>query len=204
MTTLPTQPNANPGDLKFKDQNGDNTISSDDRVILGKPFPSTTFGFTNTLRYKRVTLSVFLQGSFGISTLDANVLESLYPTNEYRNRIAKYYLNRWTEDNPSNTYPSGVNPSNYGGQYSINSLTVCDASFVRIKNIQLNYDVPIKKNKVIQALQVYGAVDNVATFTSYDGFDPDASAQGNESVSKVNYNSYPLARTMRVGVNVTF
>ena len=73
------QPNANPGDLKFKDQNGDNTISSDDRVILGKPFPSTTFGFTNTLRYKRVTLSVFLQGSFGISTLDANVLESLYP-----------------------------------------------------------------------------------------------------------------------------
>ena len=198
------QPNANPGDLKFKDQNGDNTISSDDRVILGKPFPSTTFGFTNTLRYKRVTLSVFLQGSFGISTLDANVLESLYPTNEYRNRIAKYYLNRWTEDNPSNTYPSGVNPSNYGGQYSINSLTVCDASFVRIKNIQLNYDVPIKKNKVIQALQVYGAVDNVATFTSYDGFDPDASAQGNESVSKVNYNSYPLARTMRVGVNVTF
>ena len=198
------QPNANPGDLKFKDQNGDNSISSDDRVILGKPFPSTTFGFTNTLRYKRFTLSVFLQGSFGISTLDANVLESLYPTNEYRNRIAKYYLNRWTEDNPSNTYPSGVNPSNYGGQYSINSLTVCDASFVRIKNIQLNYDVPIKKNKVIQALQVYGAVDNVATFTSYDGFDPDASAQGNESVSKVNYNSYPLARTMRVGVNVTF
>ena len=198
------QPNANPGDLKFKDQNGDHVISSDDRVILGKPFPSTTFGFTNTLRYKHLTLSVFLQGSFGISTLDANVLEALYPTNEYRNRIAKYYLNRWTEDNPSNKYPSGVNPSNYGGQYSINSLTVCDASFLRIKNIQLTYDVPIKKNKVIQALQVYGAIDNVATFTSYDGFDPDASAQGSESVSKVNYNSYPLARTMRVGVNVTF
>lgn len=75
---------------------------------------------------------------------------------------------------------------------------------MRIKNIQLTYDVPIKKNKVIQALQVYGAIDNVATFTSYDGFDPDASAQGSESVSKVNYNSYPLARTMRVGVNVTF
>lgn len=198
------QPSANPGDLKFKDQNGDNVISSDDRVILGKPFPSTTFGFTNTLRYKRLSLSVFLQGTFGISTLDANALESLYPTNEYRNRIAKYYLNRWTETNPSNQYPSGVNPSNYGGQYSINSMTVCDASFVRIKNININYDVPIKKNNVIQSLQVYGAIDNVATFTSYDGFDPDASAQGSESVSKVNYNSYPLARTVRVGVNITF
>lgn len=83
-------------------------------------------------------------------------------------------------------------------------MTVCDASFVRIKNININYDVPIKKNNVIQSLQVYGAIDNVATFTSYDGFDPDASAQGSESVSKVNYNSYPLARTVRVGVNITF
>lgn len=198
------QPNAKPGDIKFKNQNGDNEINSDDRVILGKPFPSSTFGFTNTIRYKRLSLSIFLQGVFGISTLDANVLESLYPTNEYRNRIAKYYVNRWTETNPSNTYPSGINPSSYGGQYSINSLTVCDASFVRIKNININYDIPIKKNNVIQSLQIYGAIDNVATFTKYDGFDPDASAQGNESVSKVNYNSYPLARTVRVGFNVTF
>lgn len=198
------QPKANPGELKFKDQNGDHVIDADDKVILGKPFPDTTFGFTNTLRYKRLTLNVFIQGVVGINTLDANVIETLYPTNEYRNRIAKYYLNRWTDTNPSNKYPSGVNPSNYGGQYAINSMTVCDASFVRIKNINLNYDVPIKKNKFVQSLQVYGAIDNVATFTSYEGFDPDASASGNNAVSKVNYNSYPLARTFRLGFNVTF
>lgn len=198
------QPNAKPGDLKFKNQNDDKVIDSDDRVILGKPFPSTTFGFTNSLRWKRLTLDVFVQGVFGISTLDVNVLETLYPTNEYRNRIAKYYRNRWTESNPSNQYPSGVNPSNYGGQYATNSLTVCDASFVRIKNINLAYDVPLKKNNFIQKLIVYGAIDNVATFTDYDGFDPDASAAGSASVSKVSYNSYPLARTVRFGFNVTF
>ena len=198
------QPNAKPGELKFKDQDGSKTIDSNDRVVLGKPFPSSTFGFTNTLRYKRLTLSVFLQGVFGISTLDANVLETLYPTNEYRNRIAKYYRNRWTENNPTNEYPSGVNPSNYGGQYAVNSLTVCDASFVRIKNISLNYDVPLKKNNIIKGLQVYGSIDNVATFTNYDGFDPDASAAGSTSVSKVSFNSYPLARTVRFGFNVTF
>lgn len=198
------QPNAKPGDLKFKNQNGDNVIDSEDRVILGKPFPSTTFGFTNSLRWKRLTLDVFVQGVFGISTLDVNVLETLYPTNEYRNRIAKYYNNRWTESNPTNQYPSGVNPSNYGGQYAANSLTVCDASFVRIKNINLSYDVPLKKNKFVQKLMIYGAIDNVATFTDYDGFDPDASAAGDTSVSKVSYNSYPLARTVRFGFNVTF
>lgn len=198
------QPNANPGELKFKNQNTDNVINSDDRVVLGKPFPDVTFGFTNSLRYKGFTLSVFVQGVLGIQTLDANVIETLYPTNEYRNRISKYYLNRWTENNPTNKYPSGVNSSNYGGQYAINSLTVVDASFVRIKNINLSYNIPMKKNKFIQSAMVYGAVDNLYTFTNYDGFDPDASASGNNKVSKVNYNSYPLARTVRLGVNITF
>ena len=163
-----------------------------------------TFGFTNSLRYKNFSLSIFVQGVLSIQTLDANVIETLYPTNEYRNRIAKYYTGRWTENNPTNKYPSGVNPSNYGGQYSINSLTVVDASFVRIKNINLSYDIPIKKNNIIQAATIYGAIDNLFTFTGYDGFDPDASASGSDKVSKVNYNSYPLARTVRFGVNITF
>lgn len=202
-----SQPTAKPGDLKFKDQDNNKVLDSKDRVVLGKPFPDFTLGFSNNVRYKNFTLSVFLQGTFGIKTLDANVIETLYPTNEYRNRLSEYYLNRWTESNPSNKYPSGVNSSNYGGQYAINSLSVVDASFFRIKNINLGYDIPIKKNNIIQSVFVYGAVDNLYTFTSYDGFDPDASvtdSNGKAKVSKVNYNSYPLARTFRFGVNLTF
>jgi hypothetical protein len=139
----------------------------------------------------------------GIQTLDANVVETFYPTNEYRNRIAKYYLNRWTESNPTNLYPSGVDPSSYGGQYAINSFTVRDASFLRLKTVNLSYNVPVKTRKFITNLQIYASGDNLFTVTKFDGFDPDASARG-ESVSKVNYNSYPLARTFRMGVNVTF
>lgn len=163
-----------------------------------------TFGITNTFKYKNFTLGVFLQGVYGISTLDVNVLESLYPTNEYRNRLSKYYKNRWTADNPTNRYPSGVNPTNYGGQYVVNSLTVVDASFLRIKNVNLTYDIPLKSHKILWAAQAYVSVDNLHTFTSYDGFDPDASVTGSSSVSKVNYNSYPLSRTIRFGVNLTF
>ena len=197
------QSKAKPGDLKFKDQNGDKVIDIDDRVILGKPFPSFTGGINNRLSYKNLMLDVFLQWTHDIQTLDANVLETLYPTNEYRNRIAKYYLNRWTEDNPSNIYPSGVNPSSYGGQYAINSLTIKDASFIRIKTVTLSYNLPFKTSQVLNNMQLYISGDNLFTFTKYDGFDPDASARG-ESVSKVNYNSYPLAKTYRMGVNITF
>lgn len=198
------QPNAKPGDLKFHDESGDGKITSDDRTVLGKPFPDVTFGLTNTLRWKGFTLSVFLQGVFGISMLDINVMESFYPTNEYRNRIAKYYRHRWTADNPSNEYPSGVNPTDYGGQFSVNSKTVVDASFLRVKNISLSYDIPLRSHRIFQGLQAYAAIDNLATFTSYDGYDPDASATGANAVSKVAYNSYPLARTVRLGVNLTF
>lgn len=197
------QKSARPGEPIFEDANGDNVIDSNDRQILGKPFPDWTIGITNSLRWKNLTFSIFINGMFGISTLDANVLESLYPTNEYRNRMSKYYKNRWTTSNHTNKYPSGVNNSRYGGQYAINSLTIVSADYLRIKNISLTYNIPIKENRFISAMNVYGAIDNLATITNYDGYDPEASANGS-GVSKVNYNSYPAARIFRFGFNLTF
>lgn len=199
-----SQPNAKPGHLKFKDQNGDNVINADDRVILGDPFPDFTIGLNNRFTYKSFSLDVFLQWIQGVQTLDANVLESLYPTNEYRNRIAKYYLERWTPENPSTSYPSGVNSSAYGGERSINTLTVQDASFIRLKTVNLGYSLPIKNSKVFSNAQFYIAADNLFTITDYEGYDPDASATGSESTAKVNYNSYPLSRTLRLGLSLTF
>ncbi|MCQ2153253.1 MAG: TonB-dependent receptor [Bacteroidales bacterium] len=197
------QPTAKPGYIKYVDQDGNGSIGPEDRVILGKPFPDCTLGFTNNFRLGNFNLSIFLQGVFGISTLDAQTVETLFPANEYRNRLAEYYLNRWTVDNPTNKYPSGVGYANYGGDYQINSLTVVDASFLRIKNIHLDYNIPLRSKKHISGITVYCAVDNVYTFTNYKGFDPDASSAGSASVSKVNYNNYPLARTFRAGLNLT-
>lgn len=192
------------GYLKFKDQNGDGKINADDRVVLGSPFPNFTGGLGNRFKYKNISLDVFLQWVSGIKTIDGNVLESLYPTNEYRNRIAKYYLNRWTTSNPTNEYPSGVNYAAYGGDFAVNSMTVTDASFMRLKTISVNYDFGKLKSNVFKGAQVYLAADNVFTFTKYEGYDPDASGAGTNSTSKFNYNSYPLARTFRAGFNVTF
>jgi len=201
------QPNAEPGHIKFKDQNNDGVIDLNDRVILGDPFPDFTMGFNNSFSYKNFSLDLFLQWVQGIETLDANVTESLYPTNEYRNRIAEYLENRWTPDNPTNKYPSGVNPTAYGGDNIINSLTVTDASFLRLKTVTLGYNFPIRDRKVIQNANVYLAGDNLFTLTSFKGFDPDANASATndtDNVAKVNYNSYPLSRTFRFGLSVTF
>jgi TonB-dependent starch-binding outer membrane protein SusC len=188
---------------KFVDQNGDGVIDELDRVILGDPFPDYTFGITNQFEYKGLSLNVLIAGVQGIQTLDANVTESLYPTNTVRNTISRYFTDRWTPENPSNVLPSGVNSSVYGGGRSINSLTVVDASFVRLKNVTLGYTLPLRNKKVIQSIKIYGAAENLLTLTGYEGFDPDASATGG-GVSKVNYNSYPLAKTFRVGLDINF
>lgn len=198
------QKNAKPGQLKFADVSGNGMLGPEDRVILGKPFPDFTGGLNNSITYKNFNLNLFVQWVKNIQTLDVNVLESFYPTNEYRNRIAKYYVNRWTGAGTTNTYPSGVNASAYGGAYAINSFTIQDASFFRLKTASLYYNIPLVSHNIIRAAQVYVAGDNLLTSTKYEGFDPDASATGTQSISKVNYNSYPLARTIRIGFNLTF
>lgn len=189
---------------RFVDQNDDGIIDEDDRVVLGDPFPDFNFGINNRFQYKRLSLDVFILGVQGIETLDANVTESIYPTNDARNSISEYFLDRWTPENPTNEYPSGINPSFYGGARAINSWTVVDASFIRLKNITLGYDIPVDRIDRLSSLRVFLAGENLATITDFEGYDPDASAAGADNVTKVNYNSYPLARTFRVGVDVKF
>ncbi len=196
------QAGAKGGDPIFKDQDGNKVIDAKDRTVLGSPLPKFTWGFTNTIVYKRFSLNALLLGVHGISTLDANAIESLYPINFQRNHTAKYYLERWTKDNPDAKYPSGINASRYGGQYSVNSLTVQDVSFVRLKTLTLSYQLPVN-NATIKGITVYGAADNLFTISDYDGYDPDANALGG-SVSKVSQNSYPLAKVYRLGVKVNF
>jgi TonB-linked SusC/RagA family outer membrane protein len=212
------QPGAKPGQPKFVDQNNDGKIDPNDRVILGSPFPKFIFGLNNTFAYKGFNLNVLITAVQGIKTLDGNIIESLYPINFERNRLAAHYLDRWTPSNTDAKYPSGVNPSSYGGALAINSMTVTDASFGRLKTVTLGYDIPLSGKK-IKSASVYLAADNLLTITRFQGFDPDANASGTSSsltantsnagvsggsIEHASYNSYPLNRTFRVGLNISF
>ncbi|KAA0992643.1 TonB-dependent receptor [Dyadobacter aurulentus] len=212
------QPGAKPGHPKFVDQNNDGKIDPNDRVILGSPFPKFIFGLNNTFAYKGFNLNVLITAVEGIKTLDGNIVESLYPINFERNRLAAHYLDRWTPSNPDAKYPSGVNPSTYGGALAVNSMTVTDASFARLKTVTLGYDIPLSGKK-IKSASVFVAADNLLTITKFQGFDPDANAAGTANtlttnsatagvsgapVERASYNSYPLNRTFRVGLNIGF
>jgi TonB-linked SusC/RagA family outer membrane protein len=190
-----------PGDLKFKDVVADKTINANDRTILGKSIPDYTYGITNNFEYKRFTLSVFIEGSHGGSIINNAMVDSYFPVSFRRNRLADPYLNRWTPDNPTNKYPSFVNPTSQG-QQTINSRTVEDASYLRMQSVRLAYNFRMN-NKVVKSLQAYVSGNNLFTITKYSGVDPAVNAIGDD-ILKIDYSSYPMTRTFLVGVNVQF
>ena len=196
------QPNAQPGFPMFADLNNDGTITPADQTILGDPFPDFTFGLQNSFSYKNWQLDVFFQGQQGVELLNINVIESLYPANFRRNRLAEQMLNRWTPQNTETKWPSGVNPNAYGGS-KVNSLVLQDASYIRLKNVQVSYTVPIKSISFLSSLRLYATAQNLFTLTDYIGFDPEANSFGRSNV-RVDYSSYPLARTFLLGLNARF
>lgn len=191
-----------PGDIKFVDQNGDGYVNASDRVILGKSIPSFTFGLTNELSYKNFTLNFFLDGATGFSILNNSMVESIYPVSHRRNRIAEPYLNRWTEDNKTNKYPSFVNQSQQGAK-PVNDITVEDGSYLRLQTVQLSYNVPLKSHRIFQKLGFYVTGQNLLTITGYSGQDPAFNSNGNSTL-KIDFNSYPSYRTFIFGVEIGF
>ena len=193
-------PGFQPGMPRFVDQDNDGDIDADDRVVLGDAFPDFSYGIRNTFNYAGFTLDVFINGVQGAETYDNNVAESLYPINTFTNSLSTYYFNRYTPENPSTTLPSGEDYSLHAAQ-AVNSLTIVDASYIRLKTVTIAYNVPVK-NTFISNLSVYAAADNLLTITDFEGYDPEASVTN--SLEARTYNSYPLARTFRVGFDVKF
>ena len=191
--------NVQPGALKFRDVNGDSTVNADDRMILGNSFPDITLSLGNTFSYKGFNLYVFIEGIQGISMLNNNLVDTYFPINFRRNKFAEPYLNRWTPENPSNEYPSFINPTAQG-QKQVNSYTVQDASYIRLKTISFSYTLP-KFSDAIRTAMVYFTADNLFTLTNYDGIDPAVNPNGNANI-RIDYNAYPTSTNFLLGVKI--
>ena len=196
LTTDPVKP----GDLKYRDVNGDYKVNDKDKVVLGNSFPDFSFGLTNKFSYKNLGLTIFVDGVQGIEMLNNSLVETYYPISHRRNRVAEPYLNRWTETNPSDKYPSFVNPGSQGSK-AVNTLTVEDASYIRLRTVKLNYDIPIRNKKVFDHCSVYVSGQNLFYLTNYSGVDPSSNSNGDASL-KIDFNTYPASRMFIFGVEV--
>lgn len=189
------QPAASPGDLKIRDINNSGTITADDRVIMGNPFPEFYFGLNNDFSWKGIELNIFIEGVQGQELLNFTRVDSEFPIEFRRNRLT-YVADRWTPQNTSSPNPSFINYL-----HPVNSRLVEDASFIRLKNVRLSYHFPKLRSKSVSSLSIFVTGQNLLTLTDYSGFDPDVNAfSGTNNI--VDYNAYPLARIYTLGINV--
>ena len=198
-----SEANTQPGMPKYKDVNGDGIIDTNDRTIIGRGLPIHTGGFTNSFTYKGFDLSVFFQWSYGNDIMNANRLffENAGGKKDL-NQFASY-ANRWTPENPESDIPAATKSASNN---VISSRIIEDGSYLRLKTITLGYTFPktlIAKAKLSNA-RVYVAAQNLWTWTSYSGYDPEVSVRNSALTPGLDFSSYPRAFTLSFGVNLGF
>ena len=199
-----SEANTQPGMPKYKDLNGDGIINGDDRTMIGRGTPIHTGGFTNNFEYKGFDLNIFFQWSYGNDVINANRLffESGFQKKRELNQFASY-ANRWTPENPNSDIPAATNSAS---NLVISSRIVEDASFLRLKSVTLGYNIPqtfLSKYKISNA-RVYVAAQNLWTWTSYSGYDPEVSIRDSALTPGLDYSSYPRALNISFGINLGF
>jgi TonB-linked SusC/RagA family outer membrane protein len=193
-----------PGDIKFKDLNGDGVITPADRTIIGNPNPKAFAGITNNFSYKGLDLSIFFQGSFGNDIYNQTRTVTEGQTDPINQSAA--VLNHWTPTNTDTNIPRPVR-SDPNQNNRISTRFIEDGSYVRLKNITLGYTVPtaLSKHAAIKSLRVYATTQNLVTWTKYSGYDPEVSADPLSTASLGrDFGVYPQSRTYTVGLNATF
>lgn len=195
------------GTIKFKDLNNDGEITfPEDMSFIGNPWPDFTFGITNHVNYKDFDLSVLISGSYGNDILarhlnwDTN-LDGVF-------NVLEEVKDRWKspEDPGKGIYGSTQQGTTFLERDRWHSEHIKDGSYLSFKNITLGYTVPFKENSSVRRLRVYGSVQNAFILTSYDGPNPEVNTASSSSGSTpgVDQNSYPIPRTISLGVNLSF
>ena len=195
----PLQPNAQPGDIKYVDVNGNGKIDDSDRTMIGNPFPKFTVGWNISVEYKSFDFNVYIYASYGNDVYRAYE-RNLAFTNKYRG-----ILSRWTGPGSTNDPKS---PRVTFADPNINTRAsdryIEDGSFIKIKDIQLGYTIPasLYKYKVFNKIRIYAQVKNALTLTKYSGLDPEIA--GGIFDSGVDRGEYPQARIYSMGIDCKF
>ncbi len=193
-----------PGDIKYKDLNGDGTMTDADLTFIGRGQPIHTGGFSNNFRYKGLSMNVFLQWSYGNDIYNANRLLLEGNSNGFAN-INQFasYSNRWSPTNPTNANyrTRGQGPIGFHS-----SRVVEDGSFLRLKTVSLNYAIPsaIIKSAYLSSLSFNVSAQNLVTWTKYSGMDPEVSTRNNTLSPGYDFSSYPKSPIIAFGLKAAF
>lgn len=211
------------GDIKFKDLNGDNIIDDRDRTNIGNPWPKFTFGFTNTFTYKGFDLNILLTAVYGNDVFNLLRFNNTNPNNINlgRNLLSEAFDYAKVEGeaeeahlaNPGTHIPRITSSDVNGNRLRFTDQFVEDGSYLRVKNIQLTYNLPgalLSNQNVVKGARFSVGAQNLATFTKFKGYDPEVGAYVGRDVAGDNqsigldYGRYPLTPVYTFSVGIDF
>lgn len=189
------------GEIKYRDLDGDGSITTADRTVIGDTNPDFTYGVTNTFNYKNFTLSFLIQGSQGNDIFNGTLWD--IKMGNVGNITQDAYNTRWTPENTANAkWPKAT--AGYTRNFLLSNRYIEDGSYLKLKNLNFSYKIPNPFKGVEQVLVTLSAT-NLFTITKYSGYDPDVNAFGSDSSRRgVDVYSYPASRTFSVGVSCIF
>lgn len=209
------------GDFRFADLNGDGVINNEDCTFIGNPEPKFTWGFGNTFSWKGIDLTVFFSGSYGGEAL--NFTRSRIEDPRVNSNVLRKCLNYARvekidadgSDDFRNMHVTGggsqqaaIQVSDANGNYTrVSDLFVEDASYIRLQNVSLSYTLPRKwiEPARLSNVRVYANVQNLYTWTNYEGMDPEIGAMyGDALMTGFDYGRYPSPRIVTFGLSVSF
>ncbi|AQS94803.1 hypothetical protein BXQ17_12255 [Polaribacter sp. BM10] len=193
------QPNAQIGDLRFVDQNGDGVLNDEDLTTIGNPFPDFYGGLNINMSYKKFDFSMQWYATVGNDVFNINT-EYILAGTQNLNVIAGLENQVWSPTNTGAQYPRLTELDRNGNYQNPSDLFIEDGSYLRLRNIQLGYNFKLKG---ISKMRLYLAGQNLLTLTKYSGFDPEVSSGGIINGLGVDASSNPVAKTFLLGLNLT-
>lgn len=195
------------GRFRFAETDGDDQVNASDRTVIGDPHPDFTGGLNFGAQYKKFDFNMFWFGSFGNEIFDITkefTVFRLFYTNVRKDRLT----DSWTPENTNAKYPQLDQNDQYSSAYS--SFYVEDASYVRLRNLQIGYNFPA--TTAFSRLRLYVSGQNLLTFTGYSGYDPalpaisqDGNAGNTSDQSNgIDRGTYPTSKIFSIGFNATF
>ncbi|MEO0898659.1 MAG: TonB-dependent receptor [Bacteroidota bacterium] len=197
LSTLPSVGIEQPGDLRFVDVNDDGEITPDDRTFLGSPIPNFVYGFNLRLGFKGLELTADFNGQSGNKLINAKQMARFGTPN-----FERVYLDRWNGEGSSNTEPRVTNG---GHNYEVSDRFIYDGSFMRLRNLQLSYQLPAKASRAIRFSNIRLFINgtNLITWTNYPGYTPEISSGSVISVG-IDNGQYPIAKVFTSGIQANF
>jgi TonB-linked SusC/RagA family outer membrane protein len=194
------------GSIKFQDLNNDGVINNQDQTIIGNPYPDFIYSLNNNFRYKNFEMNLFIEGVQGADLFFATGGSVSNSFNTGENQLVGVYNDRWTQENQN---INAANPKISASTiFRSSDRFIHDASYLRLRNVKLAYNLPFSKWNVkgISNAQIYVSGQNLITITSYPGLDPEVNTRGGTGDLRIGIDEtgYPMAKSYTLGLRIGF